>query len=35
MTIGAMEPDGTHLTMGKAGTEEENLSLIAAHLSKS
>ena len=31
LTIGAMEPDGTHTTLGKAGTEEENLSLIAAH----
>ena len=32
MTIGAMEPDGTHTTLGPAGTEEENLTLICAHL---
>lgn len=30
-TVGAMEPDGTHTTLGKAGTEEDNLALIAAH----
>lgn len=32
MTIGGMEPDGSHSTLGIAGTEEENISLIAAHL---
>lgn len=31
LTIGAMEPDGTHTTLGSAGTEEENLARIAAH----
>ncbi len=31
MTVGAMEPDGTHTTLGSAGTEEEHLKLIAAH----
>lgn len=29
LTVGAMEPDGTHTTLGEAGTEEENLALIA------
>ncbi len=29
MTIGAMNPDGTHTTLGRAGTEEENLALMA------
>ena len=31
MTIGAMEPDGTHTTLGRAGTEDEDLALIQAH----
>ncbi len=31
MTIGAMEPDGTHTTLGRAGTGEENFAMIAAH----
>lgn len=31
LSLGAMEPDGTHTTLGAAGTEEENLSRIAAH----
>lgn len=26
--VGAMEPDGTHTTLGEAGTEEENLAMI-------
>ncbi len=34
MTIGAMEPDGTHTTLGSAGTAQENLALIADHQSK-
>lgn len=29
MTIGAMEPDGTHTDQGPAGTEAENLTRIA------
>lgn len=29
MTIGAMEPDGTHTDLGPGGTVEENLSRIA------
>lgn len=29
LTVGAMEPDGTYTTLGEAGTEEENLALIA------
>jgi hypothetical protein len=29
LTIGAMNPDGTHTTLFRAGTEEENLALIA------
>lgn len=31
MTIGAMEPDGSHSTLGIAVTEEENLAMIAGH----
>ncbi len=31
MTIGAMNPDGTHTTLGHARTEEENLTLITGH----
>lgn len=34
LTLGATEPDGTHTTLGPAGTEEENLALISAHLTK-
>ena len=34
ITVGAMEPDGTHTTLGNAGTEEENLTLISARLSQ-
>jgi hypothetical protein len=29
LTIGAMEPDGSHSTLGRAGTEEENLRMVA------
>ena len=28
MTIGAMNPDGSHSTLGRAGSEEENRNLI-------
>lgn len=34
MSLGAMEPDGTHTTLGQAGTEEENLAIIAQHSAK-
>lgn len=33
MTLGAMEPDGTHTTLGSAGTEEENLAAASRHAS--
>ena len=29
LTVGAMEPEGTHTTLGEAGSEAENLALIA------
>ena len=32
MTIGAMNPDGTHTTLCTAGTEEENLAAVAGHV---
>ena len=34
VTIGAMEPDGTHTTLGRAGSEAENYALILAHATK-
>jgi hypothetical protein len=34
MTIGAMEPDGSHTTLGPAESQQENLALIATHLTQ-
>lgn len=34
LTIGAMNPDGTHTTLGLAGAEEENLQMVAKAISE-